>query len=58
MGRTLAVWSTDQSGYDALLAYHGFGLEETCDYARAEEEGVRHWSWRRTTRSLTTPSHM
>jgi tetratricopeptide (TPR) repeat protein len=32
------LWSKDQPGYGALLAFHGFGLEEAGDYARAEDE--------------------
>ena len=36
--RALPLWSKDLPGYDALLTFHGFGLEETGDYARAEDE--------------------
>ena len=36
--RALPFWSKDQPGYGALLAMHGFGLEEAGDYARAEDE--------------------
>jgi tetratricopeptide (TPR) repeat protein len=36
--RALPLWSKDMPGYGALLTYHGFGLEELGDYARAEEE--------------------
>jgi tetratricopeptide (TPR) repeat protein len=36
--RALPLWSKDQPGYDALLTFHGFGLEETGDYARADDE--------------------
>jgi tetratricopeptide (TPR) repeat protein len=36
--RALPLWSKDMPGYGALLTYHGFGLEETGDYARAEAE--------------------
>jgi tetratricopeptide (TPR) repeat protein len=36
--RALPLWSRDQSGYGTLLAFHGFGLEEAGDYARAEDE--------------------
>jgi tetratricopeptide (TPR) repeat protein len=36
--RALPLWSKDQSGYGTLLAFHGFGLEEAGDYARAEDE--------------------
>ena len=36
--RALPFWSKDQPGYATLLAFHGFGLEEGGDYARAEDE--------------------
>ncbi len=36
--RALPFWSKEQTGYATLLAFHGFGLEEAGDYARAEEE--------------------
>jgi tetratricopeptide (TPR) repeat protein len=36
--RALPLWSKDLPGYDALLTFHGFGLEETGDYARADDE--------------------
>jgi tetratricopeptide (TPR) repeat protein len=36
--RALPFWSKDQPGYATLLAFHGFGLEEAGDYARAEDE--------------------
>src|SRR5271170_5299833 len=36
--RALPLWSKDQLGYGTLLAFHGFGLEEAGDYARAEDE--------------------
>ncbi|MGH7048614.1 MAG: tetratricopeptide repeat protein [Stellaceae bacterium] len=36
--RALPFWSKDQAGYATLLAFHGFGLEEGGDYARAEDE--------------------
>ena len=36
--RALPLWSEDQPGYATLLAFHGFGLEEAGDYARAEAE--------------------
>ena len=36
--RALPLWSKDQPGYATLLAFHGFGLEEAGDYARAEDE--------------------
>jgi tetratricopeptide (TPR) repeat protein len=36
--RALPLWSKEQPGYGTLLAFHGFGLEEAGDYARAEDE--------------------
>ncbi len=36
--RALPFWSKSQPGYGTLLAFHGFGLEEAGDYARAEDE--------------------
>jgi tetratricopeptide (TPR) repeat protein len=36
--RALPLWSKSQPGYGTLLAFHGFGLEEAGDYARAEDE--------------------
>jgi len=36
--RALPFWSKDQPGYGTILAFHGFGLEEAGDYARAEDE--------------------
>jgi tetratricopeptide (TPR) repeat protein len=36
--RALPLWSKHQPGYGTLLAFHGFGLEEAGDYARAEDE--------------------
>jgi tetratricopeptide (TPR) repeat protein len=36
--RALPLWSKDRPGYATVLAFHGFGLEESGDYARAEEE--------------------
>ena len=41
VARVLPEWSTDDSGYHALLGMYAFGLEETGDYARAEETGRR-----------------
>jgi tetratricopeptide (TPR) repeat protein len=35
--RALPLWSKDMQGYGTMLAFHGFGMEETGDYARAEE---------------------
>jgi hypothetical protein len=36
--RALPRWSKDMPGYGTMLAFHGFGLEEAGDYARAEDE--------------------
>jgi tetratricopeptide (TPR) repeat protein len=36
--RALPFWSKDTPGYATILAFHGFGLEEAGDYARAEDE--------------------
>jgi tetratricopeptide (TPR) repeat protein len=36
--RALPSWSKDMPGYGGMLAFHGFGLEEAGDYARAEDE--------------------
>jgi tetratricopeptide (TPR) repeat protein len=36
--RALPFWSKDMPGYGGMLAFHGFGLEEAGDYARAEDE--------------------
>lgn len=36
--RALPFWSAHQPGYGFILAYHGYGLEETGDFARAEDE--------------------
>src|SRR5438445_1866332 len=36
--RALPLWSKDRPGYGTMLAFHGFGLEEAGDYARAEDE--------------------
>jgi hypothetical protein len=36
--RALPFWSKDMRGYGTILAFHGFGLEEAGDYARAEDE--------------------
>ena len=36
--RALPFWSKDLPGYGGMLAFHGFGLEEAGDYARAEDE--------------------
>jgi tetratricopeptide (TPR) repeat protein len=41
IARILPKWSMDMPGYSILLGMHSFGLEETGDYARAEEAGRR-----------------
>jgi tetratricopeptide (TPR) repeat protein len=41
IARALPSWSAQQPGFHALLGMHAFGLEETGDYARAEEQGRR-----------------
>jgi len=38
IARALPSWSPDMDGYGSMLAFHGFGLEESGDYARAEDE--------------------
>jgi len=48
--RALPFWSRQTPGYGAMLAVHGFGLEEAGDYARAEEESraageLEPYSW-------------
>jgi tetratricopeptide (TPR) repeat protein len=35
--RALPLWSKEIPGYASLLAFHAFGLEETGNYARAED---------------------
>lgn len=39
IARVLPKWSADMPGYSILLGMHSFGLEETGDYARAEDAG-------------------
>lgn len=39
IARVLPSWSSDMPGYSILLGLRAFGLEETGDYARAEEAG-------------------
>ncbi len=41
IARALPAWSEDMPGYPILLGMHSFGLEETGDYARAEDAGRR-----------------
>jgi hypothetical protein len=35
--RALPLWSKEQAGYGMLLSFYGFGLEETGEYAKAED---------------------
>jgi len=35
--RALPFWSEAQSGYGIMLSFYGFGLEESGDYAKAED---------------------
>ena len=39
IARVLPKWSENQAGYSILLGMYAFGLEETGDYARAEDMG-------------------
>jgi tetratricopeptide (TPR) repeat protein len=39
VARALPAWSADVPGYHSVLGFHAFGLEESGDYARAEEAG-------------------
>lgn len=41
IARVLPQWSPDMPGYPVLLGMHAFGLEESGDYARAEDAGRR-----------------
>jgi tetratricopeptide (TPR) repeat protein len=41
VARVLAAWNQQMPGYHALLGMHAFGLEETGDYARAEDSARR-----------------
>ncbi|HYN39498.1 MAG TPA: tetratricopeptide repeat protein, partial [Rhodospirillales bacterium] len=41
IARVLPKWSADVPGYPIVLGMYAFGLEETGDYARAEETGRR-----------------
>ena len=36
--RAMPFWPRDAEGYGSILAFHAFGLEESGDYARAEDE--------------------
>ena len=39
IARALPAWDKSMPGYHALLGMHAFGLEETGDYSRAEQQG-------------------
>jgi hypothetical protein len=39
IARALPQWESGMPGYHAVLGMHAFGLEETGDYPRAEEQG-------------------
>jgi tetratricopeptide (TPR) repeat protein len=39
IARALPAWHKSVPGYHALLGMHAFGLEETGDYAQAEQQG-------------------
>jgi hypothetical protein len=41
IARALPAWTPEVPGYPILLGMHAFGLEETGDYARAEDAGRR-----------------
>ena len=41
IARVLPQWHADMPGYSFLLGMYAFGLEESGDYARAEETGRR-----------------
>lgn len=41
IARVLPKWTADMPGYSILLGMHAFGLEESGDYARAEDTGRR-----------------
>jgi tetratricopeptide (TPR) repeat protein len=41
VARVLPEWNAQMPGYHALLGMHAFGLEETGDYARAEDSARR-----------------
>jgi tetratricopeptide (TPR) repeat protein len=53
IARALPAWHASMPGYHALLGMHAFGLEETGDYAQAEQQGRRAielerrdtWAW-------------
>jgi tetratricopeptide (TPR) repeat protein len=53
IARALPAWHKSIAGYHAVLGMHAFGLEETGDYARAEQQGRRAvelerrdtWAW-------------
>lgn len=41
IARVLPQWSSDTAGYPIVLGMYAFGLEETADYAKAEDVGRR-----------------
>jgi hypothetical protein len=53
IARALPAWNASMPGYHALLGMHAFGLEETGDYAQAEQQGRKAvelerrdtWAW-------------
>jgi tetratricopeptide (TPR) repeat protein len=53
IARALPAWHESIAGYHAVLGMHAFGLEETGDYAQAEQQGRRAvelerrdtWAW-------------
>ncbi|WP_269713991.1 tetratricopeptide repeat protein [Caulobacter sp. NIBR2454] len=40
IARAMPAWGATTPGWHAMLAMHAFGLEETGDYARAEQQGL------------------
>ena len=55
--RALPFWSKDTPGYATILAFHGFGLEEAGDYARAEDKSRTAANSNRTVSGRIIPSH-
>ncbi len=58
IARALPAWRASLPGYAALLGMHAFGLEETGDYAGAEEQGRAASSWSGATAGPGTPWRM
>ena len=59
IARALPQWSPSMPGLRIVLGMYAFGLEETGDYARAEEDGPSgHRRWSRSTAGPTMPSRM